>query len=317
MIHTNLIATLLICLCSVPLVGQSIRTITVPDTSLSILVVGDWGRHGEHNQRDVARAMDSAAVHLDPVAVVSVGDNFYPDGVQSVHDHAWKVSFEDIYTAHSLHVPWIVALGNHDYHGNVQAQIDYTDVSRRWTMPARYFDTTFVEDEDDASVSVLLLVIDTNPFQTDYLAAPAGEYGDVATQDTSRQKRYIDSVLTSSKATWKIVIGHHPMYTGGKRKGKTGDMLRSFKGLFAKHRVDAYFAGHEHDLQHHVDDTGVHSFVSGAGSEVRKTGNIPETRFARSVPGFATVTASPTLLTVRFVDGTGSVIYTTSIPKRR
>ncbi|MEJ0065789.1 MAG: hypothetical protein WDM85_10455 [Caulobacteraceae bacterium] len=34
------------------------------------------------------------------------------DGVASVNDPKWRTSFEDVYTAPSLQVPWYVALGN-------------------------------------------------------------------------------------------------------------------------------------------------------------------------------------------------------------
>jgi ribosomal protein L31 len=290
---------------------QNIKGLASTDDGLHFLIVGDWGRNGEYHQKDVARMMDRAGRQLDIEAVISVGDNFYPNGVASTLDPHWNVSFESIYSGHSLFVPWIVALGNHDYRGSVQAQIDYTKVSRRWIMPGRYFVRSFEED----GVSVDIIVIDTNPFQTDYLSDTTGEYGDVSQQDTAVQKRWLDSVLTKSTATWKIVIGHHPMYTGGKRKGKTEDMIRSFKDVFDKHGVHAYFAGHEHDLQHHYNGSGTHYFVSGAGSEVRPTGLLPNALFARSVQGFATAVLSSSDMVVQFIDYTGTVLYSTRISR--
>lgn len=288
---------------------QSIKGLVSTDNGLHFLIIGDWGRNGEYHQRDVARIMDRAGRQLDIEAVISVGDNFYPNGVASTLDPHWDVSFESVYSGHSLFVPWIVALGNHDYRGSVQAQVEYSKISRRWFMPDRFFVKSF---EDDG-VSVDLIVIDTNPFQTDYRSDTTGEYGDVSQQDTARQKRWLDSVLSNSTATWKIVIGHHPMYTGGKRKGKTEDMIRSFKNVFDKHGVHAYFAGHEHDLQHHYNGSGTHYFVSGAGSEVRPTGMLPNSRFARSVQGFASVVLSPSDMVIQFIDYTGTVLYQTRI----
>jgi len=291
-------------------------TITVSKGAIPLLVVGDWGRHGEYGQTEVAAVMGRVATSVDAAAIVSVGDNFYPDGVASVHDHQWQSSFEQIYTAHSLHVPWIVAAGNHDYHGSVQAQIDYTSISRRWYMPARYFDTTLVEEHDGDTVSVLLLVIDTNPFQKGYRNTSPSEYSDVDQQDTTAQRRMIDSVLRNSKATWKIVIGHHPMYSGGKRRGKTQDMIDAFHQSFQELGVHAYFAGHEHDLQHHDDGSGVQYFVSGAGSEVRPVDAMEHTKFAKSVSGFATVVASSKRLDVHFIDTSGALLYSTAISRR-
>ena len=91
----------------------------------SFLAFGDWGRDGAQHQRDVAVQMGKAAAELGCRFIASVGDNFYENGVQSVDDPQWKTSFENIYTDPALQVPWYAVLGNHDYKGNPQAQIDY------------------------------------------------------------------------------------------------------------------------------------------------------------------------------------------------
>lgn len=288
-----------------------------PDDAISFIIVGDWGRHGEYGQRELADAMAETAVHFDIAAVISTGDNFYPDGVASTQDPAWLTSFENVYTAHALHVPWYSVLGNHDYHGSVQAQIDYSKISRRWTMPSRYFATTLAEDISERdSVKVELVFLDTNPMQTDYLANRTGYYTDVREQDTLAQMEWLKRTLQQrDTSAWSIVIGHHPMYSGGKRKGKTSDMINRFHHVFDAYNIDAYFAGHEHDLQHHDDGSGVQYFVSGAGSEVRKTGKMEYTKFAQAVGGFALVTATRASLVVRFVDAQGNVLYSTTIQK--
>src|SRR5690606_8880847 len=92
---------------------------------IALIAIGDAGRHGAFTQKEVARDMGTVAEILDLNFTISVGDNFYPTGVQSTQDYQWISSFESIYTHHLLHEPWFVALGNHDYEGNVQAQIDY------------------------------------------------------------------------------------------------------------------------------------------------------------------------------------------------
>ena len=70
------------------LAGANASGATPP--ALSWLVVGDWGRRGEHHQREVGLAMETAAAELSSRFVLSVGDNFYPDGVESVTDTHWK-----------------------------------------------------------------------------------------------------------------------------------------------------------------------------------------------------------------------------------
>lgn len=41
-------------------------------------------------------------------------------------------TFERVYTADSLNIPWYILAGNHDHAGNVKAQIDYSRKSDRW-----------------------------------------------------------------------------------------------------------------------------------------------------------------------------------------
>src|SRR5690242_12262748 len=65
--------------------------------SLSFLAVGDWGRHGQDRQREVAIRMGESAEQLGAAFVISVGDNFYDNGVTGIDDPHWKTSFEDVY----------------------------------------------------------------------------------------------------------------------------------------------------------------------------------------------------------------------------
>jgi tartrate-resistant acid phosphatase type 5 len=65
----------------------------VSPAPLNFLVVGDWGRNGDSNQREVAVQMGKAAEGLASQCVISVGDNFYEDGVQSTSDPMWRSSF--------------------------------------------------------------------------------------------------------------------------------------------------------------------------------------------------------------------------------
>ena len=107
--------------------------------ALHFLAIGDFGRDGQYHQRDVAEQMGKVAAQVHSSFVLTVGDNFYPDGVRSLDDPKWRTSFEDVYVAPSLQTPWYAALGNHDYHVTPQVEVDYTRVSKRWRMPSRYY----------------------------------------------------------------------------------------------------------------------------------------------------------------------------------
>ncbi|MFY7652826.1 MAG: metallophosphoesterase, partial [Chitinophagaceae bacterium] len=102
------------------------------ENSLPFLVIGDWGRNGEFHQKDVANVMASTATKYNCSFIISTGDNFYPDGVISTTDPQWMNSFENIYNSYSLQIPWFTAFGNHDYRGSIEAQLNYSKISRRW-----------------------------------------------------------------------------------------------------------------------------------------------------------------------------------------
>jgi len=286
---------------------------------ISFLAIGDFGRHGAFTQKEVARDMGTVAEILDLNFTVSVGDNFYPNGVQSTQDYQWFSSFENVYTHHLLHEPWFVALGNHDYEGNVQAQIDYTSISRRWEMPARYFERLI---EIGKGKYLQLLVIDTNPFVTKYRSDPE-KYPGINDEDRKIQQEWIEGRLSTKdpKIIWKIVVGHHPLYSGGKRRNEqeTKDTELLFEPMFAKYGVDAYICGHEHDLQIiRKKDQKLIQFLSGAGSELRETGKIEGSLFAEAVPGFIAFTLTQNALkayVIRSGEKDLQVIYQTEIKK--
>ncbi|MFQ3235666.1 MAG: tartrate-resistant acid phosphatase type 5 [Paraglaciecola sp.] len=279
--------------------------------SINFLVLGDWGRNGHYQQRDVAKWMDVAMMQVDGDFIVTTGDNFYSNGVASVSDPYWQSSFEQIYQGPNLFENWYAILGNHDYRGNWQAQIDYSNVSRRWQMPAPYYAKTL---ELDDGASVLMIFLDTSPLNPEY--QHEAKYAATQQQDSAKQLIWLKHKLAISNATWKIVIGHHPLYSSGKRYGKTSGIRNVLEPILENAKVDVYFAGHEHDLQHNqpVGKYMAH-FVSGAGSEVRPVAQREFTKFAVSKAGFAAVSVNDKQLDVNFIDTSGQVLYHYQITK--
>jgi 3',5'-cyclic AMP phosphodiesterase CpdA len=284
--------------------------------SLRFMVFGDWGRNGEDNQRETAKELGIIAQSFKPAFIVSTGDNFYPSGVRSTRDRNWLTSFEDIYTAHSLQTDWYVVLGNHDYKGNPQAEIDYTDVDRRWNMPARYY-SKIVFIGGDSTLAVMLIFIDSSPFLSEYYS---GNEHHVAGQDTAMQRIWLEKTLGEAPAyvKWKVVFGHHPLWTGGGRmKAPEGvEMRRLLRPIFEKYHVNAYFSGHEHNLQYIKPDGFTHYFVSGAGSETTPVIVHPEGgQFAKSVNGFMNIAIMEKQMEVNIISYTGENLYSVKIAR--
>jgi len=280
-------------------------------SDLTFLIFGDWGRGGDFHQRDVADQMGSAAAKRHCRFIVSVGDNFYEKGVQTITDPQWKSSFEAVYTSPALGVPWYVILGNHDYNGRPQAQLDYAKTRPNWKMPARYF--SVVEPISKAD-KVEFFFIDTSPFVEEY-RKKEDMRDEITSQDTAAQVAWLDQALTNSKAAWRIVIGHHPIFSGGSEHGDQPELIRAINPLLEKHQVPAYFNGHDHDLQHIVRGS-VEYFTTGAGSKVREPGATEGSRFYRGTPGFMAVTLTAKEMHVEVIDYTGAPLYETLVQNK-
>ncbi|HEY9048182.1 MAG TPA: tartrate-resistant acid phosphatase type 5 family protein [Ohtaekwangia sp.] len=288
------------------LVGKKVDGLLKEEGALPFIVFGDWGRNGQGCQQDVADWMGIAANQVTARFVISTGDNFYCCGVASIDDYQWISSFENIYRSHSLQIPWYNTLGNHDYQGNVQAQIDYTKKSQRWKMPDRYYTL--------ATHDIRFVFIDTNPFVRDYYGDNLNE--NIIKQDTLRQLHWIDSVLASSTEKWKIVVGHHPAYSVGDH-GSEKSFETNLVPLMAKHHVQVYFAGHDHSLQSlQSKKSSVHHLVSGGGSEYTSVREKdPLVKFARSTCGFMMVSVKGKTMLITFIDATGKILYKESIDR--
>lgn len=283
------------------------KTIQLKPHALNFLVVGDWGRNGAFHQKETANEMEKIAAQFHTQFTVSTGDNIYESGVKGVYDEKWKSSFEEIYTGEHLQKPWYCVLGNHDYKGLVDAEIGYSQISKRWNMPSRYF---YEKKKIDNKDSVLLVFIDTNPFISSYRNTD-GKYGDVDKQDTSLQLKWIDSVLTHSTTRYKMVFGHHPVYSAGTGHGSSPDLIARLNPILLKNQVDFYICGHDHDLQHLKNPSYFTDYlVSGAGSQTRLTGFIPGlSLFSNGDSGFALISLSADEVKVYFINYKGEVLY--------
>jgi acid phosphatase len=276
---------------------------------LDFAVIGDWGRQGRPDQKQVAQQMGLACQDAKVSFVISVGDNFYEHGVTSLDDDHWQRSFEQVYDAPSLQVPWYVILGNHDYAGNTLPQLQYGKTHPRWIMPGRYYSGVYkVDDATQAD----FFYIDTCPFINEYKNNPL--FREIPAQDANRQLQWLDKSLAASKAPWKLVFGHHPIYSSGLGHGNQPEMIEHILPLLQKYKVQAYFAGHDHDLEHlKVGDLDL--IVSGAGSEHRPVSPFASTPFHRSASGFTIASMSSHEMHVRFIDNVGNNLYTAKVAR--
>jgi acid phosphatase len=278
-----------------------------PANGLNFLIFGDWGRNGERDQSEVAAQMAIASKATSSRFIISVGDNFYEDGVASASDPQWQTSFENVYRDPALQIPWQVILGNHDYHGNCDAQLEYARAHPRWNMAARYFLQTH---RIDAATTADFFYLDTTPMIKSYWRHGKTK-ATVATQDVKKQLAWFKDALAASQAPWKIVIGHHPIYSGGEH-GDTKELIEEVLPLLHENKVQAWFNGHDHDLQHLVAGD-LNLFCTGAGSQVRPSKTTVHTKFAKGSSGFTAVSLQPDRMLIRMTDSQGQLLYATTV----
>ena len=274
--------------------------------SFNFIIISDWGWNGYKFQREVAGQMAKTADSVRARFIATCGDNFQVAGVASTQDPLWMSSFENIYQPLSLQVDWYPVLGNHDYKGSTQAEIDYSKISRRWKLMDHYY--TFTRKVND-SISVRFIFLDTTPLVSQYYRRPE-DYPDVLRQDTSKEITWLKSVLRDSHESWKLVFGHHPVYSASKKHGNTREMIERVKPLLEKYHAQFYFCGHDHDLQHLKEKGGFTDYmVTGTGGSPRPCSTDSLSLFSASAPAVSVVSLHADSLTVCFIGTSGNIIY--------
>ncbi len=271
-------------------------------SSFNFIILSDHGRNGYHNQKEVADMMGEVAEEHGIRFIVTGGDNFQTAGVQSVMDPLWWFCHESLYTNPSLNVDWYPALGNHDHGGNIQAQIDYSDISRRWKMPAPYY--TMVKTRNE--VSIRLIILDTYSIIEGF-SDPDEKYTLKAAQ---KQVQWVDSILAAEKEDWIVLVGHHPVFSAHPTRQNTKELVQYLNPVLNKYDVDFFVGCHDHIFQHLKDQgSKIDYFVNTAGSSVRDSASNAMTQFTASSPGFSIVAATKTDLSMYFINIEGKAIY--------
>lgn len=295
-------------------------TITVPESGLVVAersgssgsglvfsVIGDWG-DGRSKQDRVAKVFNDVASRYDIDFTVSVGDNFYSDGVSGVNDPQFKDKWQDIYTDNK---PWYLITGNHDWHRDPMDEVKYSKLNGRWNMPDLYYDKVF--DFEGASAHFVFI-------DTEILAA-----NQRGKDERNRHLAWIEDRLSRSTSTWLFVVGHYPVFTVGSH-GPNSYLIKNLVPLLKKYNVNAYFAGHDH-ISEFFNSEDVAYVVSGDGGRDDGEGavnkdnsrNPPVAWYnADNLGGLAVVSVKDaTSAALQYVMADGSVGYEVTITNTR
>lgn len=181
------------------------------DSSIRFLQIADWGGkeispYYRPSQYHVSQGMAIIAKSIDSQFVLALGDNFYSHGISTdVDDPRFEQTWKSVYSDESLQTPWYLCAGNHDYRGNITAQIAYTAKSDVWEFPSLYYSKSFTSV--DGTVSVDVILIDT----TTYTGVYTGDVYPTQVADLV-QHEWIVEQLKHSDADHVIVAGHFPIY---------------------------------------------------------------------------------------------------------
>jgi len=224
--------------------------ILAPERALHVVAFGDFGT-GDRHQADIAKAIERRHAQERFDFGITLGDNFYRCGVRSVTDSKWASRWENPYTP--LGIPFYATLGNHDYghpvgicpehRGSPAAEVAYTQKSRSWRMPARYYT---------------------------YTAGPARFFAIDTEGWSDAQFEWLEAALQKAAnepgIRWRIVYGHHPVLSSGHHANerRSGVLRRQLGPLFQAAKVDLYICGHDHSLER-LSWNGVDLLIDGGG----------------------------------------------------
>jgi hypothetical protein len=225
-------------------------------------------------------------------------------------------------------MPIYAILGNHDYHNNPNAQIEYSkqNIDKRWKMPSHDYNVIY-PIPGSVGETVQIVFIDTcllAPSET--FETMMGMYA-VTEADVNSHLASLETVLASSTATWLLVAGHYPIFSEGEH-GDTSALVHRLLPLLRQYRVHAYLNGHDHTLQH-ISWQGVEFFTSGHGAyssaQQGPSGNWGDSpslaregvRFGSLSLGFGLALATSLSLKMTFYDELGGELYVFALTNPR
>jgi predicted MPP superfamily phosphohydrolase len=260
---------------------------------MKINFVGDIGSYNDITSVIFKNIIDNS--NSDDI-IILLGDNFYPNGIKSINDINWE-KFNNL----NIPIATYSVLGNHDYLGNINAQIEYK--LNNWNMDSNYYKKS--TDKYD------LFFIDTNVITPEYsnlnYNIVKSKLKEEPLEYSKKMLEWLDDELSKSTKV-KIVMGHYPIISHG-IYGINHILFKKLFPIFKKHNVSYYFSGHDHNLQI-IDVTSenyiLKQVISGSSSCIYPLfNNISKKIFSKN--GHVTIDTSDE--SVNIIDNKNKIIY--------
>jgi 3',5'-cyclic AMP phosphodiesterase CpdA len=253
-----------------------------PDTLLLRLVaVADTGA-GNEGQYAIGRAIARYHEQNPFDLVMLAGDNIYNHGEIEKIGRVFEQPYRSLLDAQ---VKFYACLGNHDIKtNNGNDQVQYPG----FNMQGRYYSLH--------RGPVQFFILDTN-----------------RNADWPNQLPWLTTQLQQSDAPWKIVVGHHPLYTSGLHLGSRF-LRRKLMPLFQQHGVALYINGHNHNYERSQAIGNTTYLTCGAGSKTRRVGRSTWTARSASQLSFAALEVYSDRLHITGIDQNNRTFDRGSIP---
>ena len=297
---------LLLGLVLLPAFGQTLR----------FGVIGDSGS-GDARQLAVAKQMEAVnrAHHWE--FVLMLGDNIYDDGNPRDFDRKFKNVYRNLMNAG---VKFHATLGNHDR---------LSPRGRRGMAEVEDEAFGFVGRQDEYVLAAGSKIEGKALARFICLNSDAWmEELRVYKKIEPRLKRLRGWLETSDQYHWNFVFFHNPIYsfdfssvlgrfTGRYGHGSEESLRRILESEF-RGKVDVVLSGHEHFYQKIKPQHGIHYFVSGGGSKIRRgvDRRHPQVEFAAEALHFMDFEVTPDQLTYAAISDQGKQIHSGVITKQ-
>ncbi len=245
-------------------------------------VMADTGSSTK-NQYAVGRAMSRYHAQNPFNLVLMVGDNIYNKGEMSKIKEAFEIPYADLL---QRGVKFYAALGNHDVRtDNGDRQVEYPP----FNMQGQHY---YTHQHGETQFFVL---------ETSSIVKPQSP-------DRAKQLAWLDRELTASKARWKIVYGHHNIYSAGVYQVNPV-MKTDIIPILKKHKVRLWINGHDHNYQRSTSIDGTTYLVCGGGGATLYPVKAQSwTAFAQSVHSFGIVEVYQDQILLTGIDSKGGII---------
>lgn len=221
------------------------------DDVVRLAAIGDAGT-GDSRQTMIGSVLYHVDQDTSLDGILLLGDNIVGWNETGLPEDAYREYFEAPYAPLlSSGVPFYAALGNHDTReGGTYRQTLYPLFNME---DRRYYSRVF----GDEMVEVFFL--DSNTIKRD-----------------PQQVAWVNDSLSRSRAAWKVVALHHPIYSTAKEYPSDPSMIELLEPILVKNGVDLVLCGHNHIYERLRPVHGIHYITAGSGGKLSRGGLAPD-----------------------------------------